>query len=884
MKNAKNLKTRLNLKEEPVFLVDGSSFLYRAFYAYPDLKRSDGFPTNAIYIVLRILFKIIREERPGFLGFFLDGKGPTFRHEIFESYKANRLKMPENLALQIEPLLQGVKALGLKAKVTDGVEADDCIASLTQRFKQKCPVIIVGSDKDLWQLLDENVFVWDPGQKKEKLVTLETFKTEQGIEPDQWADFQALVGDKVDNIPGVPGVGPKTALALLNEFHSLEGLRSGLDQLKPKMAEKLRPYLDDIFTYRELTRLKRDCCEEIELDDLRCQTLNYDGLISFLKEYEFKSLLKEIEANNHLPLLSRMQRSEEVKDKRQKANKDSGGVIIKPQPFDPSLKFDNQQVGLFFEQNKWVLAAGSREWEFSESTGQLNQSSTGQLKPANNPVLDRLIASLRGAQIFVPGLKELLLKNKVWSDLPITSFFDLSLAAYLLNPEDRNYSWQRLYQSLAGEIGVGEENKGLATLKMGQVLHEKIVQADLKKLMQELEIPLVPVLVRMEQRGIRIDLHAFKEFLREVKNRLAGLTEEIYSLAGKKFNIRSSQQLAEVLFQDLGLKSRKKTPKGAASTSVAALEALMGEHSIIELILKYRTLEKLRSTYLEPLPQKVDENGRLHTHFNQLATATGRLSSSNPNLQNIPIRGEFGPRMRSCFVAAPGKLLVAADYSQIELRILAHMSEDENLLEAFELGQDIHSRTAALLFDKSVADVTADERRKAKTINFGLLYGMGPQKLSRELGITLKQAREFIQIYFSKLKKVKEFYADIQEEARQKGYVTTIAGRRRLLPGINSRNANEAAQAARMAINTVVQGSAADIIKKAMILADKDDLLQKFKAHLILQVHDELILEVDKDYAQEAGKRLSAIMSGVYTLKVPLVVDWGVGENWGKAH
>ncbi|MBT8762753.1 DNA polymerase I [Desulfohalobiaceae bacterium Ax17] len=860
-KTVESIRTRLKLTREPIFLVDGSSFLYRAFYAYPDLKRADGFPTNAIYIVLRMLFKIIKEESPKFLGFFLDGKGPTFRHELFEPYKANRLKMPENLALQIEPLLQGVRSLGLMTKVLEGVEADDCIASLTHRFKQDYPIVIVGSDKDLWQLLDKNVFVWDPGQKKEKLITLETFVAQQGLKPEQWPDFQALVGDKVDNIPGVPGVGPKTALALLKDFPSLEELRAGHDRLKPKMAEKLRPHLDDLLSYRQLTRLKTDCCQEIELEDLKCGQIDTDALISYLKEYEFKSLLKEV------PGAARS----EFLDSRVRVRENTIKLPINsstPQQLNPSTTFRNQEVGLFFEQNRWFLGVDSKELEFSESAGSLSQ----------------LVASLQGAQIFVPSLKDLLLKDKIWFDLPTSSFFDLSLSAYLLNPEERNYSWKRLYQAFAGEIEVSEESKGLATLKMGQVLRTRIAQASLDQLMQELETPLVPVLVKMEQKGIRIDLHAFKEFLAEVKEELAKLTEQIYAQAGKKFNIRSSQQLAEVLFHDLGLKSRRKTPKGAPSTSIAALQSLVGEHPIIELILKYRTLEKLRSTYLEPLPQKVDERQRLHTHFNQLATATGRLSSSEPNLQNIPIRGEFGPRMRSCFVAAPGKLLVAADYSQIELRILAHMSEDETLLEAFELGQDIHSRTAALLFDKPVEEVTPGERRKAKTINFGLLYGMGPQKLSRELGISLNEAKEFIQIYFSKLKKVQEFYDHIQKEAEKRGYVTTIAGRRRLLPEINSRNANVAGQARRMAINTVVQGSAADIIKKAMILVDKDEVLQKFKAYLILQVHDELILEVEKDYARDAGQRLSEIMSGVYTLKVPLVVDWGVGKNWGEAH
>jgi DNA polymerase I len=396
--------------------------------------------------------------------------------------------------------------------------------------------------------------------------------------------------------------------------------------------------------------------------------------------------------------------------------------------------------------------------------------------------------------------------------------------------------------------------------------------------------PLIPVLVDMERRGVRIDLNAFSTFLTEVRERLEELSEQIRAMAGTEFNLRSSQQLGSVLFDKLAIRTRHKTPGGAYSTSNAVLDDIRDHHPIIPLILEFRTLEKLRSTYLEPLPCQVDGECRLHTTFNNLATATGRLSSSNPNLQNIPIRGEFGTRMRSCFVAGEGNLLVAADYSQIELRILAHLSGERTLLDAFSRNEDIHRSTAALLFDRQPEQVSPDERRKAKTINFGLLYGMGPQKLGRELSITLAQAKEFIAKYFSRLERLRAFYEEVETKAREQGFVTTLFGRRRLLPEINSRNPNLAQQARRMAINTVIQGSAADIIKKAMISVNNDAVLRELGAVLILQVHDELLLEVARGNAPEAGLRLAQIMSGVYGLSVPLSVDWGQGTSWAEAH
>jgi len=845
------LRKKLALKNDPVFLIDGSSFLYRAFYAFPDLKRSDGFPTNAIFIVLRILFKLIREEKPKYAAFYIDGKGPTFRNEIYKEYKSQRPKMPEDLSAQIDPLLEGVRLMGFKTFVSSGVEADDLIAGQAQALKKDHPVVIVASDKDLKQLLDTHVVMWDPGGKQELLTTIDDFRRETGLEPGQWPDYQALMGDSSDNIPGVPGIGPKTASALLAEFPSLESIRDRMDDLPAKEQKKIKDHLDNIFIYRELTRLRYDCGENVNIQNLSVQPVDQASMADFLKKFEFRSLLRELPGTS-------------VKKEVQRSLLSLKKGPLSPKKGLPDIK-NIQAVGLFPVKKGFLLGTENDEWQVD-------------LEP------EELRKLFSGLKTFVFSLKELAISSESWFNANGPDFFDISLAAYLLNTEAREYDFEHIFRAYSPEVDVNRENKGLAALKIGNLLENRVRSAGLELLMRKLEMPLIPVLLKMEKKGIGIDLDAFSGFLEKVKQRLQELTSDIFSLSGKEFNIRSTQQTSVVLFQDLGLKSRRKTPKGAFSTSNVVLESMKGDHSIVGLILEFRTMEKLRSTYLEPLPEKVGTDGRLHTTFNQLATATGRLSSSNPNLQNIPIRGEFGPRMRACFVAGPGKSLVSADYSQIELRILAHMSKDPSLVDSFSRGEDIHNRTAGLLFDKDISLVSADERRKAKTINFGLLYGMGPQKLSRELTISLDEAKKFIRKYFSKLDKVRQFYDDIEKYASEKGYVTTLAGRRRLLPDINSRNVNLSQQAGRMAINTVVQGSAADVIKKAMLAVDRDEELKRLGAELVLQIHDELLLEVDKSRVQEAGRRLAQIMSSVEKFEVPLVVDWGVGKNWAQAH
>lgn len=948
-----SLKARLNLGGgEPLFLVDGTSFLYRGFYAYPDLKRSDGLATGAIFIVLRILLRILREERPKYLGFFMDGRGPTFRHGMFEPYKAQRPRMPEDLAAQIEPLREAVGLLGLSLTVSDGIEADDCIASLAARNQADRPVVIVASDKDLKQCLTPSVYLWDPAGKAEKLTSEADFRAENGITPAQWPDLQALMGDSSDNIPGLPGVGPKTALRIIQEFPTLESVReaflAGGGSLPESFRKKLDGHVDDIFLYRELTRLKTDACAELDLAALAVRPPEAVKLAEFLRAYEFKSLLREIPqpalaepprasdsysgpppwlapdpagltGEGGAPMVPAAPAAPDVaagkksaKASRQPQLSLFGPAETAPEPAPaqelPSLPVRHvaaaaalpdaagRVAGLApLESGAFRLAleGDDEETEFSGPAGEL----AGRLAAA--------------ARIAAPSLQDLLRADPAWDAVPLARWFDLGLAAYLLNPEDRNYSFERLRSALflqsdplAGEDGGAAggdaaaspeeagtdagtpppESLALAALACLRVLDRRVRDAGLADLLRDLEIPLIPVLAAMERRGVCIDFAAFREFLDEVSADAAAHERRIQELAGAPVNVRSSKQLGELLFGRLGLKPAGKTPGGQLSTGSEALEKLSGQHPVVDEILAFRVAEKLRSTYLEPLPRLADGNGRLHTRFNQLATATGRLSSSGPNLQNIPIRGPQGQRMRACFTAAPGLLLVGADYSQVELRVLAHFSQDPALIDAFRNDEDIHSRTAALLFDKEPAAITPDERRGAKTINFGLIYGMGPQKLARELGISLNQAKEFIERYFAKLGTLKQFYEGLVQEAVLRGYVTTLAGRRRLLPELHSRNQQVQSQARRQAINTVIQGSAADIIKLAMLRVHDSPVLARLDARLILQVHDELLLEAPAAAAPEAAAELGRIMQSVASLRVPLKVDVGHGRTWAEAH
>lgn len=918
-----SLKQRLGLAAEPVFLMDGSAFIYRGFFANRNMQRSDGFPTNSLVVVSRVLLRILREERPRYFAFVQDGKGPNFRHEIFPLYKANRDATPEDLVRQLDPIHRMVRALGLRLEVSQGCEADDCIASLAARFAAEHPVIIVSGDKDLKQCLGPNVYMWDPASKEEKLVSEADFTAESGVTPAQWPDVQALIGDTSDNIPGVPGIGPKTARQLFSICPSLEDIRDHFVLLPPKMQAKLQAHLENMFTWRELTTLRRDFCPGVTLDDLRVRPLDAATCALLTEEFELFALRRELAALDRLqaaeadlpeefldagsiredaqPAAGKKAAAEQASlplaqpARSGRATSQMSLLDAMPQESAPALDDVSALPDCGDARVALIWAHGDREAPYLAVEG-ADGSSLGEWQ-WKGPVaeLARWLAPAR--TLVTADLKGLLTSAPCWQFLAgrAGDCIDLGVAAYLLNPEENDYGWPRLSARWGavlrhelesrGETAPGPARLGLA---MAQLFEQRMEKDGLLELFRRLEMPLLPVLAGMEQSGVAIDAAAFRAFLDDVQGRLDQLTAHVYELAGTQFNIRSAQQLGDVLFNGLGLPAPRKTKGGQASTSQQTLEKLAGQHPVVDSILQYRKLEKMRSTYLDPLPRLVDPQGRIHTTFNQKATATGRLSSSNPNLQNIPVRGPLGKRMRSCFIAGPGRLLVSADYSQVELRVLAHVSQDPALLEAFRNGEDIHARTAALVYDLPPDQVSPDQRRNAKTINFGLIYGMGAQKLAQELKISTTQAKDFIARYFERLQGLKEFYEGVEASARKHGFVTTLGGRRRLLPDINSASGQAAALARRQAINTVIQGSAADIIKLAMLAVARDERLRELDARLLLQVHDELLLEVPADAAEEAGALVARLMQDVCPagkeLSVPLLVDWGTGHDWGAAH
>ena len=918
-----SLKQRLGLAAEPVFLMDGSAFIYRGFFANRNMQRSDGFPTNSLVVVSRVLLRILREERPRYFAFVQDGKGPNFRHEIFPLYKANRDATPEDLVRQLDPIHRMVRALGLRLEVSQGCEADDCIASLAARFAAEHPVIIVSGDKDLKQCLGPNVYMWDPASKEEKLVSEADFTAESGVTPAQWPDVQALIGDTSDNIPGVPGIGPKTARQIFSICPSLEDIRDHFVLLPPKMQAKLQAHLENMFTWRELTTLRRDFCPGVTLDDLRVRPLDAATCALLTEEFELFALRRELAALDRLqaaeadlpeefldagsiredaqPAAGKKAAAEQASlplaqpARSGRATSQMSLLDAMPQESAPALDDVSALPDCGDARVALIWAHGDREAPYLAVEG-ADGSSLGEWQ-WKGPVaeLARWLAPAR--TLVTADLKGMLTSASCWQFLAgrAGDCIDLGVAAYLLNPEENDYGWPRLSDRWGavlrhelesrGETAPGPARLGLA---MAQLFEQRMEKDGLLELFRRLEMPLLPVLAGMEQSGVAIDAAAFRAFLDDVQGRLDQLTAHVYELAGTQFNIRSAQQLGDVLFNGLGLPAPRKTKGGQASTSQQTLEKLAGQHPVVDSILQYRKLEKMRSTYLDPLPRLVDPQGRIHTTFNQKATATGRLSSSNPNLQNIPVRGPLGKRMRSCFIAGPGRLLVSADYSQVELRVLAHVSQDPALLEAFRNGEDIHARTAALVYDLPPDQVSPDQRRNAKTINFGLIYGMGAQKLAQELKISTTQAKDFIARYFERLQGLKEFYEGVEASARKHGFVTTLGGRRRLLPDINSASGQAAALARRQAINTVIQGSAADIIKLAMLAVARDERLRELDARLLLQVHDELLLEVPADAAEEAGALVARLMQDVCPagkeLSVPLLVDWGTGHDWGAAH
>lgn len=902
-----SLTTRLNFAQAPIYLMDGSAFVYRGFYANTNMQRSDGFPTNALFVVTRLLLRLLREEKPSYFLFLLDGKGKHFRHEKFPLYKANRDATPEELIKQLEPIERVVRFLGLNLEISQGCEADDCIASLAARFSKERPVVIIGADKDLRQCLGPNVYMWDPAGKEEKLLTAESFTEQTGLKPCQWPDVQALIGDTSDNIPGVPGIGPKTAEKIFSQMASLEDIRDKMRLLPVKLQQKLVPHVEAMFLYRELTTLSTEFCTHMSLDDLSVRPVDMHNMAPFLAEFELHALRREMESmlrDGSLPPRVKGTRNEPA-PLRSPATKAGATTTRQWNLFDAQAgtapasgdMMEDIPVPVVQDINALPPCEGMPLALIPLPNRDITAKFTvlvavGTLHARYDGPLDALaLYASRAEQVITPDVKTLLSQKgaeAAFAAIDLHLWFDLGIAAYVIDPEERDYGWPRLAAQWGDRLQLPANEPGALALAMAAALAGKLAEFQLDALFYELEMPLVPVLARMEQQGIAVDRAALSDFLQEVQNQLDTLTAQVYEQAGGEFNIRSAQQLGEVLFKTLQLPTAGKTRGGQLSTAQDSLEKLAEQHPVVENILEFRKLEKLRSTYLEPLPKLIDEQGRIHSTFNQCATATGRLSSSNPNLQNIPVRGPLGGRMRQCFIARQGHVLVSADYSQVELRVLAHMSQDPTLLDAFAKGEDIHTRTAALIFECPQDKVSAEQRRNAKTINFGLIYGMGAQKLAQELKISLAEAKTFIEHYFEHMAQLKAFYDNVEATAKEQGFVTTLAGRRRLLPDMQSQKPQMYALARRQAINTVIQGSAADIIKLAMLAVQGDSVLHDVQADLVLQVHDELLLEVPEQHGTAVGERVSALMSGVRpagtALCVPLVVDWGVGFHWASAH
>lgn len=846
--------------------------------------------------------KLLDDKSPEYGVVAFDVKGPTFRHKIFKDYKATRPPMPEDMAVQIPYIKEVVHGLNLVVLEKQGYEADDIIGTIARLGQEQgYNVVIVSGDKDFRQILSENTVMWD--SMNDKLTDSSTIRRDYGIEPEQIIQVMALSGDTSDNIPGIPGVGEKTAINLIQQFGSIENVFEHTDQVsRPSLRSKLEQFKEQAYLSKKLVTINSAVPLDITPDDLRLKLPQKERLAEIFRELEFKSLVDRFSEHAELS----------KKDYR---------LILKIEELE-SLTESIRKKGLFCldteTTSKNALNAELVGISFCLEPGTAYYAPLGHTSRGKGSQID-----IDEALILLKGIlcddKVKKIGQNIKYDAEVLAryginleglSFDTMIASYLIDPTLRQHNLDYLAQHYLGYKMISydevtDHNRDISfasvdvdrakeyscedaeiTLLLKTVLEDKLKETDNYALFQDLEMKLIPVIMEMEMTGIKIDVDFFKKMSKKFADELSGIESRIFDLTGEKFNINSPQQLGYILFEKLKLPVKKKTKKRSGySTDVEVLTELAGIHEIPSLLLRFRTISKLKSTYLDALVSLVNPaTGRVHTSYNQTVTATGRLSSSNPNLQNIPIRTDEGREIRKGFVADSNHLLLSADYSQIELRVFAHYSEDPVLLEAFEIGEDIHTRTAAEVFDLDPKMVTPEMRRMAKTINFGIIYGMGPIKLAKELGISKKVAQAYLDNYYERYKGVKDFKEKVVSQAVQNGYVATLLKRRRYLPNINSENGNLRGEAERAAINTPIQGTAADLIKMAMInIADRlkrEDL----KTKMLLQVHDELVFEVPKGELPVTSKIIKDEMEGVYRLNIPLKVDINWGTNWGEAH
>jgi DNA polymerase-1 len=854
-----------------LYLIDGHNVLYRTFFGVPRLTAPDGTPTNVVLGVARILLKILREERPDAVVAVFDSREPTPRHALYPEYKANRLKTPEDLAAQIPVVDEMIDALGVRRLSIAGAEADDIIGTLSRRAEERgMDVIIVSSDKDMYQLVSPRVKVRDG--LKEHTVGEAQVEEVFGVPPGKVADLLALAGDPSDNVPGVPGIGEKTASELIREFGSLDAVLAHPERLKGARREKIEKGADAARLALRLVTIDRDLPIRDDWSAFTPRGIDASRVAPLFRRLGFRKLLEELGLGQDTPPEGKGDPPKSVAWKR------AGSVEEFLHALGPG---DVASAGLAYDGDRETVA------------GIAVEGKGVHLLPADGSARAARALSARGATIYLHDGKALYRRDAGTGTGGDPRLFDTQVAGYLLEPEEGTPSFPKLRarylpSSLAAAEGESPDGRAAeragATLALGKVLEERLAEAALLDVFRGIDMPLLPVLHRIEEKGIRIDRGIFAELSEGLAGEVSAIERKVAAAAGTDFNINSPKQLAFLLFEKLGLPPVKKTKTGY-STDVEVLERLKGLHEIPSLVLEYRTVAKIRSTYVDVLPGRIDpRDGRIHTTLSQTQAATGRLSSSEPNLQNIPIRTELGRRIRAGFVAEKGNLFVGADYSQVELRLLAHLSGDAELIRRFRQGDDIHTATAAAVFGVDPSAVTPELRRRAKAINFGILYGMSPFGLSRELGIGGKEAKTYIDHYFDRYQGVKEYIEWLKATARKDGYVLTIMGRRRTLKDIDSRNKVLREAAERMAINTPIQGSAADLIKMAMIRVDREFLEAGMEARLILQVHDELIVEAPEREAAGSERILKEAMEGVAKLSVPLTVSVSRGKNWGEIH
>ena len=852
-----------------LYLIDGHNVLYRTFFGVPRLTAPDGTPTNVVLGVARILLKILREERPDAIAAVFDSREPTPRHALYPGYKANRLKIPEDLSLQIPLVDEMIDALGVRRLSFPGAEADDIIGTLSRRAEERgMDVVIVSSDKDLYQLVSPRVKVRDG--LKEHTVGEAQVEEVFGVPPAKVPDLLALAGDPSDNIPGVPGIGEKTASELIRDFGSLDEVLAHPERLKGARREKIERNADAARLCRRLVTIDRAVPIREELSEFTPRGMDGSRVVPLFRRLGFRKLLEELDLG-----------------------KEAVPAGKEGTPKGRTWKREDSVEAFLHALGQGHVAAAGLAYEGGKETvaGIAVEGKGIHILPPDASARAARALSARGATIYLHDGKALYRRDAGTGEDP--RLFDTQVAGYLLEPEEGTPSFPKLRArflpaSLAAEEGESPSDRAAeraaAMLALGKALEERLAEADLLDVFRRIDMPLLPVLHRIEEKGIRIDPEVFAELSKGLARDISAIERKVAAAAGADFNINSPKQLATLLFEKLGLPTFRKTKTGY-STDVEVLERLKDLHEIPSLVLEYRTVAKIRSTYVDVLPGRIDpRDGRIHTTFNQTQAATGRLSSSDPNLQNIPIRTELGRRIRAGFVAEKGNLFVGADYSQVELRLLAHLSGDAELIRRFRRGDDIHSTTAAAVFGVDLPAVTPELRRRAKVINFGILYGMSPFGLSRELGIGGKEAKTYIDHYFDRYPGVKEYIEGLKATARKNGYVLTIMGRRRFLKDIDSRNKVLREAAERMAINTPIQGSAADLIKMAMIRVDREFRESGMKARLILQVHDELIVEAPEREASGSERILKEAMEGVATLSVPLTVTVSRGKNWGEIH